>query len=67
MNLAEIKEKKRSGDLVTASEIVGITPANIRQALQRENSKHHDAACAALGKVIKTREELLTTKGPSNE
>lgn len=67
MKLAEIKEKKRNGDLVTAAVIVGITPANIRQALQRENSKHHEAACDALGKVITTREQLLTSKGPSNE
>jgi len=59
MELAEIITKKRDGDMQTAAEIVGITPANARQALKRPDSKHHKAVVSALETLIITRDILI--------
>ncbi|RKR83230.1 hypothetical protein BDD43_3433 [Mucilaginibacter gracilis] len=59
MQIAEIKEKKQDGDMQTAARIVGITPANARQAFKRPDSKHHSAVVSALETLIITREILI--------
>ncbi|OOQ57124.1 hypothetical protein [Mucilaginibacter pedocola] len=62
MNLADIKQKKTTGDLQITGNMVGITADNARQALRRVDSKHHAAVCSALTKIITAREQLLNEK-----
>jgi hypothetical protein len=60
MDIDEIKSKKVSGDLVTVSKIIGITPDSVRSSLIKERSKHHKTVCAALATIIKNREMMIS-------
>lgn len=60
MDIEEIKTKKVSGDLVTVSKVLGITPDSVRSSLIKENSKHHKAVCAALVTIINNREMMIS-------
>lgn len=62
MELKQIKEKKVRGDNVLAAKMLGISADNVYQALKRPGSKHHDAACKAMIRIINNREELLTNE-----
>ena len=59
LTVNEIKEKKLSGDLVTVSKMLKLTPDIVGASLKRENSKHHTAVTAALCKIITDRENLI--------
>jgi hypothetical protein len=60
MEIIKIKEKKQPGDFVLAGKMIGITPGNALQALNRSASKHHVAVVNALEKIITSRETLLS-------
>lgn len=55
----EILNRKVSGDYTSASKILGITPDNVRQSLNRPESKNHKAVCKALSKIISNREKFI--------
>lgn len=59
MQIDNLKEKIKPGDIDTASKMVNITAANGYKALKREASKHHDAMLKALQVIIAKREELI--------
>lgn len=59
MEIAEIKEKMKPGDLDSAATIAGITPNNASQALKRPKSKHHESLKIILEKIVIAREEFL--------
>ncbi|MBN1651720.1 MAG: hypothetical protein JW857_10350 [Bacteroidales bacterium] len=58
MTVEEIKTKKKSGDLKSAGEMIGITESNAYVALNRIGSKHHENIVNVLTKIIEMRELL---------
>jgi hypothetical protein len=54
--------QKQYGDLVTVARLMDTTPNNAAQLLRRTNAKRHQEALEALGKIIETRENLITHK-----
>jgi len=68
MTLQEIKTKKKSGDLKTAGEMLGITEFNAYAALNREGSKYHQRIVEILQKIIEMRQLIANEhKTPSHE
>lgn len=59
MEIDEIKNKMKQGDLDTAAQMVGITSNNATQVLKRPKSKHYKALLKALEEVIIFREILI--------
>jgi len=64
MEIQEIKQKKAINDFVVASKIIGITPGNVKQALNRPGSKYHTAVVGALTRIITGREQLISESKP---
>ncbi|WP_442795347.1 hypothetical protein [Pelobium manganitolerans] len=60
MEISEIKQKMKPGDLESAANIVGISPNNASQVLKRVNSKRHEKLKSVLEKVIEMREQILS-------
>ncbi|TXI14647.1 MAG: hypothetical protein E6Q66_05975 [Pedobacter sp.] len=58
MELQEINQKRRRGDIITVAEILEISESNTRTALTRIGSKHHSEVVALLTRVIRIREML---------
>lgn len=59
MEISEIKEKMKPGDLDSAASIIGISPNNASQVLKRVNSKHHESLKTVLEKIINARQQFL--------
>lgn len=51
MELQEINQKRRRGDIITVAEILEISESNTRTALTRIGSKHHSEVVVLLTDV----------------
>ncbi len=58
MTVEEIKQKKVSGDLKAAGEMLGISVYNAYVALNRPGSKYHERITNILAKMIEMRERI---------
>lgn len=68
MTLQEIKSKKKSGDLKSAGEMLGISEFNAYAALNREGSKYHQRILNILSKIIEMRDLIaIEIKTPHHE
>jgi len=63
----KLLEKKRHGDLKTIAAMMGITPFNAFNLLNRPRAKRHPEAMAALQRVIDTREQLIEQSKTTNK
>lgn len=59
MELTEIKRKKKLGDLVVASQMLGISLKNTQMVLRRPGARRHPALLEAMARIIRAREALL--------
>lgn len=59
MKLQEVMEKKRRGDLLVASQMLGIKMQYASKILRRPTAELHKPLLDALAKVISNREALL--------
>lgn len=55
----KLLDKKKHGDLKTIGAMMGITPFNAYNLLNRPRAKRHPEAMAALKKVVDAREQLI--------
>lgn len=62
MKREEIQEKKKIGDMTTAAEIIGVTREHAIVIWQRPRSRRYPELEAALARIIKNRELLLSAK-----
>lgn len=58
MELNEIKQQKKLGDIAFAAQMVGITQYNAAKALERVKSRYHKEMVDALTIIIETRNIL---------
>lgn len=56
---SKLLAKKEHGDLKVIAAIMGITPFNAYNLLNRPRAKRHAEAVAALQKVVDAREQLI--------
>jgi len=59
MNAQELMTKKRRGDMLLVSQMVGIDYGNARSVVQRPGARHYAEVMAALAKIIAAREALI--------
>jgi hypothetical protein len=59
MDLPEIKEKLKPGDIDTAGKMCGLSAANAYKSLEREGSKNHTNMLRALEMIVHNREKLI--------
>jgi len=63
MELKEIMDKKKHGDLKLTAKMLGIGYQNALMVLRRPNARRHPALLVAMAKIIKAREALLRSAG----
>lgn len=65
MTVKQIKDNKRSGDMVKIANKLNTTPDVVRQALARPNSKRHMSVVSAFTTLLNER-DALTGKQMNN-
>lgn len=60
MNTQEVMKKKRRGDVLLASQMLGINYGNARVIIQRPGTRRYTEMMAALVRIIAAREELIS-------
>jgi len=67
MELDELLEKKRRGDVALVAEIIGESLNNTGKILRDEKKKKHKDAVAALEKIVTNRDNLMKDTKNSEE